>query len=297
MPEHKLRLVQALKAAGEVVAMTGDGVNDAPALKIADIGIAMGGRGTDVAREAAQLVLLDDDFGSLETAVRLGRRIVDNLRKALAFILAVHLPILGITVIPILLGWPLVLMPVHVAFLQLIIDPACSVVFEAEPEEADVMRRPPHPPDARLFGKRMFVLSLLQGASVLAASLGLYVFAGGHGDDHARTLAFTSLMSGNLSLIVVNRSWRVPMFSRRRTFNRTASAVVVVAFALLVAIVSLAPLRRFFAFGALAGWELGLALVSGLVALSWFEILKVASPRTLAGAPPSLRPTLPVEAH
>ena len=143
VPEQKLKLVQALKARGEVVAMTGDGVNDAPALKAANIGVAMGQRGTDVAREAASLVLLDDDFSSIVAAVRLGRRIYDNLKKAVAYIFAVHTPIIGLTLFPLLFSWPLIFSPVHVVFLELIIDPACSVVFEAEPEEKDVMSRRP----------------------------------------------------------------------------------------------------------------------------------------------------------
>jgi P-type Ca2+ transporter type 2C len=146
LPEQKLRLVRAFQVNGEIVAMTGDGVNDAPALKAAHIGIAMGARGTDVAREASALVLLEDDFGSLVHAVRTGRRIIENLKKALAFVLAVHIPIVGLTILPIALGWPLVLMPIHIAFLHLIIDPACSVVFEAEPEEPELMKRPPRDP-------------------------------------------------------------------------------------------------------------------------------------------------------
>ena len=148
LPEQKLRLVEALAANGEIVGMTGDGVNDAPALKAAHIGIAMGARGTDVAREAAAVVLLEDDFASLVHGVRVGRRIIDNLKKALAYILAVHLPIIGLTLVPIAMRAPLVLMPIHIAFLHLVIDPACSVVFEAQPEEADVMRRPPRDPRA-----------------------------------------------------------------------------------------------------------------------------------------------------
>ncbi|HEX7285748.1 MAG TPA: HAD-IC family P-type ATPase, partial [Candidatus Angelobacter sp.] len=151
VPEQKLRLVQALKANGEVVAMTGDGVNDAPALKAADIGIAMGARGTDVARESAALVLLDDDFSSLVQAIRLGRRIYDNLKKVNSYLLAVHVPIAGVTLIPVLLRWPLVLLPLHVVFLELIIDPTCSIAFEAEPEETNVMRRPPRSPAERMF--------------------------------------------------------------------------------------------------------------------------------------------------
>jgi Ca2+-transporting ATPase len=150
MPEQKLRIVNALKANGEVVAMTGDGVNDAPSLKAAHIGIAMGGRGTDVAREAASLILLDDDFTSIVAAIRLGRRIYDNLRKAMAYILAVRVPIAGLALIPLLFGLPLVFWPLHIAFLEMVIDPVCSIVFEAENEEADTMRRPPRPPTAPL---------------------------------------------------------------------------------------------------------------------------------------------------
>ena len=163
VPEQKLRLVNALKANGEIVAMTGDGVNDAPALKSAHIGVAMGKRGTDVAREAAALVLLDDDFSSIVQAVRLGRRIYDNIRKALIYILAVHVPIAGLALLPLLFGWPLVLLPVQIVFLELIIDPASSVVFEAEPESPEVMQRPPRNPREPMFGKRALLLGGLQG--------------------------------------------------------------------------------------------------------------------------------------
>ena len=154
VPEQKLRIVEAFKANGEIVAMTGDGVNDAPALKSAHIGIAMGERGTDVARESAALVLLDDDFSSIVAAVRLGRRIFDNIKKAIGYIFAIHVPIAGMSLIPVLFKWPLMLMPVHILFLELIIDPACSTIFEAEPEEANVMNRPPRNPKEPLFSRR-----------------------------------------------------------------------------------------------------------------------------------------------
>ena len=148
MPEQKLKLIQAFKAAGETVAMTGDGVNDAPALKAAHIGIAMGRRGSDVARGAANLVLLEDDFSAIVTALRLGRRIYDNIRNAMSYIVGVHVPTAGMAVLPLVLGWPLVLYPAHVLFLEFVVDPACSVAFEAEPTAHNAMQQPPRRRDA-----------------------------------------------------------------------------------------------------------------------------------------------------
>ena len=174
MPEQKLRIVEALKADGEIVAMTGDGVNDAPSLKAAHIGVAMGGRGTDVAREASSIVLLNDDFGSIVTAIRLGRRIYDNVRKAMGFIFAVHVPIGGLALMPLVLGLPIIFSPIHIAFLEMVIDPVCSLVFEAETDEEHIMSRKPRTPDEPLFSWPLITWSILQG--VLAFGLTSTIF-------------------------------------------------------------------------------------------------------------------------
>ena len=275
-PAQKLRLVRAFEARGEVVAMTGDGVNDAPALKAADIGIAMGKRGTDVAREAAALVLLDDDFSSIVAAVRLGRRIADNLRKAMAYIVAVHVPIAGVSLLPVLLGWPAVLLPVHVVFLELVIDPACSVAFEAESEEADVMRRPPRPPERPLLDASILVPALLQGGALLGATAAVLavVLARGASPEHARTLAFTTLLAGNLGLIATNRSHTRNLLVTLLARNVPATAVTLGSLGLLALGLSLAPLRRLFQFAPVPPVEVVAALGAGVASVLWFEAVK-----------------------
>ena len=276
VPEQKLRLVNALKANGEIVAMTGDGVNDAPALKAAHIGIAMGARGTDVAREAAALILLDDDFSSIVYAIRTGRRIFDNLRKAVAYILAIHVPIAGVSLIPVMLRWPLVLLPVHIVFLELIIDPACSIAFEAEPEELDVMRRPPRSPDESMIDRRMVWLSVLQGVSVLIIVLGIFAVTlwRGKSEAEARALTFTSMVISNLALIFTNRSWSRTILETLRKPNAAlwwivAGALIVLGLALYVPV-----LRDLFGFAVLHPNDLALCLIAGALGVAWFEFLK-----------------------
>jgi Ca2+-transporting ATPase len=281
VPEQKLRLVEALRANGEVVAMTGDGVNDAPALKSADIGIAMGGRGTDVARESAALVLLDDDFSSIVQAVRLGRRIFGNITKAIAYIIAIHVPIAGMSLLPVLLKWPLVLTPVHIVFLELIIDPACSIVFEAEREEPDVMDRPPRNSRQPLLTRWMLAASFLQGLVVLAIVFAVFAIAPhrGQSEAEARALTFTTLVIANLGLILTNRSWSSTIGSTLRRPN-PALWFVILGTVVLLGVVLYAPvLRDLFRFDPLHWQEMGLCLAAGVVSVLWFEGLKLLNLR------------------
>jgi Ca2+-transporting ATPase len=275
-PEQKLRLVAAYKAAGEVVAMTGDGVNDAPALKAAHIGIAMGSRGTDVAREAAALVLLEDDFAAIVDTVRLGRRIYENIRNAMRYIISVHVPTAGMSFLPLVFGWPLVLFPVHIVFLEFVIDPACSTVFEAEESDARAMDRPPRDPGARLFDGRMIALSLLVGATLLAAVFALYSWAvaSGRGEDEVRTLTFAAIVAGNLALIFVNRSYQRTGIEMLRAPNAVLWGIAVATLCALGLAIYAPPVASVFRFAALSAGDLAIALAAGIAGAAWLEVWK-----------------------
>ncbi len=278
IPDQKLKIVNALKKNDEIVAMTGDGVNDAPALKAANIGIAMGEKGTDVAREAASLVLLDDNFASIVGAVKMGRRICDNLQKALAYIFAIHVPIAGLSLIPVFFSdMPLFLWPVHIVFLELIIDPACSIIFEAEKEEDHIMSRPPKSRKERFFTGRKIYISCMQGVSLLVVVLAIYLLGLYYWElpvGSVRAMSFIALIAGNIGVIFTNRSWDKNFFKILATRNSTVKWVTGSAALFLILANTVPFLRGLFQFDPILLWQGLLCGLIGFSSISGFEIYK-----------------------
>lgn len=277
IPEQKLRIVQALKANGEIVAMTGDGVNDAPALKAAHIGVAMGNKGTDVAREASSLVLLDDNFASIVAAIRLGRKIFDNLQKAMSYILAIHIPIIGLTLLPAFFNaLPLLLMPIHIVFMELIVDPICSIAFESEQEEKDIMRRKPRKPDEKFFGGRLMAYSIVKGLLLLMLVLSVYFLTinEGHTDGEIRAIAFSALIIGNIVLILTSLSSSRSFVSVVTEKNIPLHSILITASIILYLVISVPVLQQVFSFGFPGYTHFIPALAGALLLLFLLELIK-----------------------
>ena len=275
-PEQKLHIVKALQANHEIVAMTGDGINDAPALKAAHVGISMGQRGTDVAREASSLVLLNDDFGSIVNTIKQGRQIFDNLQKAVIYVIAVHVPIAGAVFIPVLFGAPPLLTPIHILFLEMIIDPSCAIVFETESPEPNIMLRPPRKLHQRIFSFENLSIALLQGFGLMLIVLGLYLglpelqFS----KELSNTVAFSSLVLGNLLLVIVSRSKHINFVSILKNYNAAQYWIIGLAVSLLALFISMPFLRERFQFTILSTEAILILITSAAIALIWFEVIK-----------------------
>lgn len=277
LPDQKLKIVNALKRNNEIVAMTGDGVNDAPALKAAHIGIAMGEKGTDVAREASALVLMDDNFASIVEAIRMGRQISDNLQKSMGYIFAIHVPLAGLSLIPVFFaGWPLILWPIHVAFMQLIIDPSCSILYDLERAETNIMNRPPRSLNEPFFGAGKILISCIQGLCILVTSLSVYLWAMkmGYPEGEIRAMTFSSLIVANVFTIITNRSWHQSFFSIIKVPNRAMWWVLIGASSFLFIALKISFFQKLFQFTDISFQQIVISMLVGALSISWFEIYK-----------------------
>jgi P-type Ca2+ transporter type 2C len=277
-PEAKVRIIESLKRQNQIVAMTGDGVNDGPALKAAHIGIAMGKRGSELAKEAAELVLTDDDLGKMVDAIAMGRKIYNNLKKAIQYIISIHIPIILTVALPLMLGWayPNIFTPVHVIFLELIMGPTCSIVYENEPIESRLMRQPPRPLTNTFLTWRELSISVSQGLVITAVVLGIYWYGKETtgSEDATRAMVFSTLVSANIFLTIVNRSFYDSLFRVLRYKNGMLVWMLSITFAMLLAVLFVTPVSSFFSLQKLSGGQFGLCLAAGFCSVIWFEIYK-----------------------
>ncbi len=277
-PDAKLKIINTLKANGEVVAMIGDGVNDGPALKAAHIGIAMGHKGTEIAKQAASLILMDDDLSRMVDAIALGRKIYTNLKKAIQYIISIHIPIILTVFIPLALGWiyPNIFTPLHIILLELIMGPTCSIVYENEPMEEGTMERPPRPLTETFFNFRELTTSIIQGLAITVGTLAMYQFAvsGGAGEAVTRTMVFTTLMSANVFLTFVNRSFYYSILTTLRYHNPLVPLIIGITVLIIAALLYVPAFNHFFHFDFLTIDQVGISVAAGFVSVIWFEVYK-----------------------
>jgi Ca2+-transporting ATPase len=286
-PEAKLKIIEGLKSVGEIVAMTGDGVNDGPALKASHIGIAMGRKGTEIAKQASALILVEDDLSMMVEAVEMGRRIYANLKKAIQYIISIHIPIILIVVVPLTLGWiyPNLFSPVHIIFLELIMGPTCSVIYENEPAERNAMMQAPRPFSSTFFNLKEISISILQGLVISLALLSLYQYSvhNAYNEDTTRAMVFTALTSSNIMLTLVNRSFYYSVFAMMRNRNYLIPAIILLTALLLGCMLVFEPLRNFFGFSQLNSKQLFISVCLGIVSVIWIELLKWRKRSVTAG--------------
>lgn len=278
-PEAKLRIINALKANNEIVAMTGDGVNDGPALKAAHIGIAMGKKGTEIAKQAASLVLVDDDLSKMVDAIAMGRRIYTNLKKAIQYIISIHIPIILTVFIPLALGWiyPNILSPVHIIFLELIMGPTCSIIFENEPMEKNTMINKPRPFATSFFNWSELTTSIIQGLAITVGTLLSYQYAvyQGLGEDQTRTMVFIVLISANILLTLVNRSFYYSIFTTLKYKNNLVPLMIGITIFITALLLFVPTLTAFFGFKTLTSLNLLIAVLIGFISVIWYEVVKL----------------------
>jgi len=277
-PEAKLKIINALKANHEIVAMTGDGVNDGPALKAAHIGIAMGIKGTEIAKQAASLILLEDDLSKMVDAVAMGRKIYANLKKAIQYIISIHIPIILTVFLPLALGWmyPNIFSPVHIIFLEMIMGPTCSIIYENEPMEKNTMLQKPRPFTATFFNWKELSVSIVQGLVITAGALLVYQFAvaQGYSEARTRTMIFTVLIMANIVLTLVNRSFYYSILTTLRYKNNSVAFIILLTLGLLALLLYVKPFTVFFNFEMLTAMQLLLCCLVGGVSVIWFEVMK-----------------------
>ncbi len=277
-PDAKLKIINALKAGNEIVAMTGDGVNDGPALKAAHIGIAMGKKGTEIAKQAASLILADDDLQTMVNAVAMGRKIYANLKKAIQYIISIHIPIVLTVFIPLALGWmyPNIFSPVHIIFLELIMGPTCSNIYENEPMENNTMTQPPRPFTTTFFNLKELTTSIIQGLMITAGTLLAYRYAvyQGFSEDATRTMVFIVLISANILLTHVNRSFYYSIFTTLQYKNILVPLITGITIAIVALLLFVPPFAKFFKFERLSVFQLLLSMSIGFVSVMWYEAVK-----------------------